>query len=201
MIEWLSEWLRQIVIVVIIATCLDLLLPNQSLTRYVKLVMGLIIIMVILTPIYQLFRQKLNLAIPAFETVISKEQVVAFQDNREQLKAEQQAAIKNRAEQLLQQTITAQLHQKFGVEVLEAAVAIMEQGTRVQSVRLLMRPTPPEPLAREPTTEPIKPVDIRLPADNPVNPQVVPAKLTQSIVSYLVDAWQVSKDQIKITWD
>ena len=56
MIELLSGWLKQIVILVLIAAFMDLLLPNNSMERYIKLVMGLLIILAILSPVFQWIR-------------------------------------------------------------------------------------------------------------------------------------------------
>gem|GEM_PF-3761976 len=52
--DTLALWLKKIVLLVLLATVLDLLLPNTELQRYVKLVMGLIILLVILNPILTL---------------------------------------------------------------------------------------------------------------------------------------------------
>ncbi len=51
MIEWLTDWLTQIIIVVLLAVFMDMILPGTSMHRYVKLVMGLFILMTMLSPI------------------------------------------------------------------------------------------------------------------------------------------------------
>jgi len=55
MMEALGGWLKQIVLVVLLATFIDLLLPNRTMQRYVKLVVSLFILMTILSPVMQLF--------------------------------------------------------------------------------------------------------------------------------------------------
>ena len=60
MMEWLSQWLERIIILVLLATFLDMLLPNTPLQRYVKLVMGLLILLAIITPIMQMFQNDLT---------------------------------------------------------------------------------------------------------------------------------------------
>lgn len=51
MIAWLSEWLREIIAVILIAVFVELLLPNKAMLRYVRLVVGLFILLTILSPI------------------------------------------------------------------------------------------------------------------------------------------------------
>jgi stage III sporulation protein AF len=51
LMEGLSNWLRQIIAVVLLASLIDLLLPNRTMQRYVRLVAGLFILMTVATPI------------------------------------------------------------------------------------------------------------------------------------------------------
>ena len=62
MIAFLSNWLKEIVLLILIATFIDLLLPNRSMERYVKLVMGLVIILAILAPIISLLNKNVDLS-------------------------------------------------------------------------------------------------------------------------------------------
>lgn len=52
--QWLSDWLKQLIIIVMLAAFVDLLLPNNAMQRYVKLVVSLFIILVLLSPIIHL---------------------------------------------------------------------------------------------------------------------------------------------------
>jgi len=56
MMDWLSGWLRAVVLIILVATFIDLLLPNHSLQRYVKTVVSLFILMTLLSPVLQMFR-------------------------------------------------------------------------------------------------------------------------------------------------
>lgn len=60
MMDALGDWLKQIVLVVLLATFIDLLLPNRTMQRYVKLVVSLFILMTILTPVLQLLGTNVN---------------------------------------------------------------------------------------------------------------------------------------------
>ena len=50
MINFLSNWIEGIVIAVIIASILEMLLPNGSLKKYIKLVLGIYVIFSIISP-------------------------------------------------------------------------------------------------------------------------------------------------------
>lgn len=52
--DWLMDWLRQLVMIVLTAVLLDLFLPSTSSQRYVRMVMGLLIIAVMLQPLWKI---------------------------------------------------------------------------------------------------------------------------------------------------
>ncbi len=55
MIAWLSNWLKNIIIIVLIASFVDVLLPNSNIQKYARMVLGLLIILTIITPILSIF--------------------------------------------------------------------------------------------------------------------------------------------------
>lgn len=54
--EFISEWITQIIIFILLATIIDLLIPKLTMHKYIKLVIGLILIIILLTPIFTLFK-------------------------------------------------------------------------------------------------------------------------------------------------
>ncbi len=57
----MGSWLKQIILVVLLASFVDLLLPNRSMQRYVKLVVSLFILITILSPVMNLVGSGMNL--------------------------------------------------------------------------------------------------------------------------------------------
>ncbi|WP_281169083.1 stage III sporulation protein AF [Gracilibacillus lacisalsi] len=53
--EYLSSWILQIIIYMILAMIVDLILPSSTLKQYVKLVVGLLLILIILQPLLSVF--------------------------------------------------------------------------------------------------------------------------------------------------
>lgn len=51
---WLSSWLKEVIMVVLVATFVDLILPSRSMERYVKLVLSLLILLTLLGPLIKL---------------------------------------------------------------------------------------------------------------------------------------------------
>lgn len=60
MIGWLSDWLRDIIAVILLAVLVELLLPNKAMQRYARLVIGLFILLTILSPILKLLQEDMS---------------------------------------------------------------------------------------------------------------------------------------------
>ncbi|MCW3791031.1 stage III sporulation protein AF [Paenibacillus sp. LS1] len=69
---WLSNWLQELIMIVLLATFVDMLLPNRSMERYVKLVLSLLILLTLLSPITKLLKSdpvgELKRAMTAMDT-------------------------------------------------------------------------------------------------------------------------------------
>ena len=55
MIEFFSTWAEQIVLAVIIATIIEMLLPNNKNKKYVQMIIGIYILFNIISPIVFMF--------------------------------------------------------------------------------------------------------------------------------------------------
>lgn len=51
---WLGGWLKELVLIVLLASFVDMILPSRSMERYVKLVLSLLILLTLLSPIARL---------------------------------------------------------------------------------------------------------------------------------------------------
>ncbi|EGK14325.1 hypothetical protein HMPREF9374_0286 [Desmospora sp. 8437] len=164
MIELLSGWLKQIVILVLIAVFMDLLLPNNSMERYVKLVMGLLIILSILSPIFQWIRQDLDLTQLAFDTTQMEEKglpsLSGIQEESKRLTKTQDRLVREEAQRRLEQTITKEVEQRFQVKVDQTRVQTEEgeTGVGIAQVSLTVHPAEKEEKKEIPAVPPVEEV-------------------------------------------
>lgn len=61
----LGDWLKQIIMVILLATFIDMFMPNRSMQRYVKLVVSLFILLTMLSPVMNWFGTNVNLRVLA----------------------------------------------------------------------------------------------------------------------------------------
>jgi len=55
-LDALINWVSQIIMFILLATIIDLLIPQAAMKKYIKLVVGLILILIILKPVFSLFQ-------------------------------------------------------------------------------------------------------------------------------------------------
>ncbi|KIO62957.1 hypothetical protein B4064_0431 [Caldibacillus thermoamylovorans] len=53
--EFLASWITNIILFILLAVIVELLLPQTGLQKYVKMVLGLLLIIIFLTPVFKLF--------------------------------------------------------------------------------------------------------------------------------------------------
>lgn len=90
MIEMLKDWVRDLVIIVIFANLLEMLLPDSSMRKYLKLVMGFFILLTVLNPLlallhadYQAFYPFTNLPGQKQQKSIQRQGEAMHQQNQE----------------------------------------------------------------------------------------------------------------------
>jgi stage III sporulation protein AF len=123
---WLSDWLRDIIAVILLAALVELLLPNKSMQRYARLVVGLFILITILTPILKLFQSDMKskldsgLAMWSTQAAVSQVQMASLSDIRqsaEQLNRKREQEVAKLTELKLEQTMQAELEESAGIAV------------------------------------------------------------------------------------
>lgn len=55
MIEWISNWAESIIVAVIIATIIEMILPEGNSKKYIKVVIGVYVLFTIITPVINKF--------------------------------------------------------------------------------------------------------------------------------------------------
>jgi stage III sporulation protein AF len=159
LLEWLSEWLKQILAVVLLASIVDLLMPGKSFHRYMRFVLGLLILLAMLGPVLKLLKDDpevlLKNGMRGWEAASRKAAPVMpgldeIERRAEELRAsrnEQAAAMTARS---LAAEIEAALSRQPGMPEAEVIVAMgsvdEEAGPRVETITVQFAPAGSESL-------------------------------------------------------
>lgn len=120
MMHLLSEWLREIIFIILLAVFIDLLLPSNRMQSYVKVVISLLIFMTILSPLIKLLKTDFSL-----DALIPQEQAAAGEmASLETIMEEAKSLDLRRQEQaveMVEDQIALQIKQQIGIRFAEQA--------------------------------------------------------------------------------
>lgn len=134
MVAWLSDWLRDIIAVILLAVLVELLLPNKSMQRYARLVVGLFILLTILSPILKLLQSDVSSKLDAGMQQWSESQMTnktgmaslaEIQQNAEQMSEKRSLE----AAKLMERTLEASIRSEL-IERTKAAVDSVDVGLK-----------------------------------------------------------------------
>ncbi|MCR8843169.1 stage III sporulation protein AF [Paenibacillus sp. SC116] len=149
--SWLSEWLKEIIMLILLAAFVDLLLPSAKMQRYVKLMLSLIILLALLSPIMKLFDKDLaeqvaveweqsNPTTSAFASLTSIQRDAARLQHQRQMKVSELAESQlesqmiNQLNELAVGTNTSQLDETLQVESVAKLIPADDYSVQAEKV-------------------------------------------------------------------
>ncbi|MFD2170909.1 stage III sporulation protein AF [Tumebacillus lipolyticus] len=209
MIDFLSEWMRGLILIIFLAVVLDMILPNNAMQRYVKLVMGLLIILLMLSPLLKLYGTSVYEMDFTLEKMFAKEggemksldeiaqkgallQEQQANNALEQWKAMVAENVKKSVEGKHEVAVDAvelevtksEKAEPFSIEHLSVAIMQKRSAGEVKQVREI------EPIA----------IGERKQDETAFASTRVQNELTAKILAQLADEYQVPKSKISVVW-
>ncbi|WP_165820757.1 stage III sporulation protein AF [Pueribacillus theae] len=129
----LSEWVGNIVILILIAVIMDMLVPNNSLHQYVKMVIGLLLILLLLSPLLSIFssdKDKIFESIK-FEQAISENVFEKKMNHKKnEIQATQDAYIEEQMAVQMKNQVEEELMEQYEVSVEKIRINFKEKSDR-----------------------------------------------------------------------
>ena len=126
MVEWLNNWAQGIIVSVIIATIIEMILPNGSSKKYVKVVVGLYILFTIISPAIKKFTSKDFNVNDLLDTKAYEEQMAKSDEEiSKKIEENNNRTIKDIYQSNLKSDIKAKLKDK-GYDVLSTYIQIRD---------------------------------------------------------------------------
>jgi stage III sporulation protein AF len=190
--SFLTGWITNIIVFVLLASVIDMLLPSSNMQKYTKVVTGLLLIMIILTPIMKLLSSDfeeamadINLEGPV-ETA-SVENLVEMK--KKEIQASQRAYILEQMAVQMKDDVEKEMIEQYGLNVkhIELEAEDLENlPESIMSVSIVLD------TSQEEAVTAIKPVEIDTTKRVPRN------ESTEKIGSMLSEKWNISRDKLVI---
>lgn len=199
--ELLIQWVTQIIIFLLLASIIDLIIPETTMKKYIKLVVGLILILIFLRPIFFLFtvdiEQSLEDSFNAFyeeSTDHSLENLIKIQ--KEDIQASKDAYILEQMSNQLKDIADNQLLEQFKVEITSIDFQFSSEEVSYESLEEVIV------LVEEATTE--KGVvniidDVQINLDNELVDQEA-KQGTEQIKEMLIEIWELQDKDLTVKW-
>ncbi len=199
--EFLIEWVTNIILFILLATVIDMLLPNTSMQKYTKMVTGLLLIAIILTPIFKLISKDFETAmaqIPSFQGPGEKNMENLIELQKKEIQASNHAYILETMAVQLEKGVEEELMEQFGLEIAKIELTTKNdsqeetfpENLEMVTVRLK------EPDKGLETVEAIKPVSIN--TETPL-PSKDSTEESEKIAAFLSQHWNVTEKAIQVS--
>ncbi|MFJ7725411.1 stage III sporulation protein AF [Neobacillus sp. NPDC097160] len=198
--DFLKEWVTNIILFILLATVIDMLLPNSSMQKYSKMVTGLLLIAIILTPIFKLISKDFEAAlgsIPTYQAPGEKNMKNVIDLKKKEIQASQHAYILEELAVQLKKGVKEELMEQYGLEIEKIDLAINEESDQafpenLQKVMVLLKQ--PDPGVK--TVEAIKQIEIN--TEKPL-PSKGSTEETEKIASFLSQKWSVTEETVEVS--
>jgi stage III sporulation protein AF len=196
------EWITNIIIFILLAIVIDLLLPSTNLQKYVKMVIGLILILIMLTPILKIFTIDVDQLIASITSNESEAEKNVLENEIEQKKTEiqasQRAYILEQMAVHMKKDVAEELMNHYGLTIKEITFETNgEKNLRfpddIQLIEVIVAQEEKEERNIVPTVKPII-----IDTSEPSNHTDEREKLADDTASFLATKWGVNPEKIAV---
>lgn len=194
--QYITEWVRNIVVFLLLATMIHLLVPHSNLQKYVKFVVSLMLIVLILTPFFTLLQTDVPKAIGNLykqKELDDKKIENTINVKKKEIQASQRAYILEQMAVQMKNDVSKKLESEYGLQIVNLDITIGKDKQEVSSQQDIEAVTVSfdKVDGRRPTTiETVKKVDIS-------SPESITDKQTE-VQQFLAKEWQVDQSKIKV---
>lgn len=205
--DFLTDWITNILLFILLAVVVELLLPQTSLQKYVKMVIGLLLISIILNPIFKLFSSDLEDLLKNANVLFEKDVNTNIENSIENQKIDIQA---DQNAYILEQT-AVQLVEMTEKELMDTF------NYQFRNVELIVDENYRSYLQPEDVMENLSSIQVSLQEaaeEKPVVKQVDEVRINLSepyetefkldiepIARFLADKWEVDKELLAISFE
>ncbi|PGT87645.1 stage III sporulation protein AF [Bacillus sp. AFS040349] len=204
--SFLTEWITNIIVFILLAVVIDLLLPNSSMQKYAKMVISLLLIIVIINPIFKIFSADKNEVLSEFRLQASSEgengkNLIEFQ--KKEIQASQRAYILKQMAVQMKTMAEEELVQSYDVMIDTIHLSENEQVEEINSqkdlqhIQVILKPNEAKKVAADGTVEVVQPVSIDT-TNELVNEEQVDEIQLAKMTASLAEIWEVEKEKISI---
>ena len=195
--SFLASWISNVIIFVLLATVIDMLLPSSSFQKYTKMVIGLLLIAIMITPILHLFHTNFDQLLAAATAQIQLDDKNKLgnltESKKKEIQAVQSAYILEQLDDQLKGKVEEELMKKYQLKIEGLNVAVKNEENPKLPDDLLNISVSLAKIKKEGAVEAVAKVDI-----NTKNSLETNDSDYAEVKKFLAKSWSVDTEMIQI---
>lgn len=198
--EFIKEWVTTIVVFVLIATVVDFILPNSKMHKYVKMVVGLLLITIIINPIFSLLSKNFEIDVSSFGVIpttayINQENLI--ESHKKEIESVQAAYILEETASKLKSQVQKELMEQFDLSIESLTIETTANNKEdvydsIKNIHVILQSYDSSTNSKQITDIEIVQVSISK------QPQKQIEDNLEEVVSFLANSWDIEKTQITV---
>ncbi|MCL7746138.1 stage III sporulation protein AF [Halalkalibacter alkaliphilus] len=215
---FLTEWLTNIILLILLATILELMLPNSNMQRYVKMVVGLLLLVVMLQPLLTIFTEDVDewlfsLSNEVEQTERSINETINLQ--KRDIESGVRAYTLEQVAVQLERQVAGALEDQHSLAIKSVKIDLdgdlnpsVDEEQIVQQIKAIhvhvQTPSSPESEEEQGDSREILPVQV---VHIDTSSRTTDEKIKETdhdlepVQTFLSENWQIPKDKILIAWE
>ncbi|HET7627504.1 MAG TPA: stage III sporulation protein AF [Bacillales bacterium] len=199
--DYLTEWIKGIILLILLAVVLELLLPNNSLQRYVRLVVGLLLLLALLNPVLSILDADVDEWVEKMTrrpAISGSEMKNTIKNTKREIQASHRAYIEKQVAVQLKNEAEKEVHDRSRLHVAGVDVELMPTGEeRPQMTIKWVKVTLSKDDTGNETTADIEPVEpVTIDIDEKTTTDGDTHSHAQEIRRRLADLWRLGENQV-----
>ncbi|MFX3616355.1 MAG: stage III sporulation protein AF [Sporolactobacillus sp.] len=205
--SYLENWVSQLVIIVLFAVILELLLPSGGYQKYVKLVVGLVLIVALMDPVIRLFHLDPQDLIRGIQIGQGSGQLeTETNTQKKEIEKQQRAYIQKQVVVQMKNRVKEELNKRYGLQIEKMELSAKQDNPQEMSLKkvtiVLGKFEPSGHADKFPAIQPVQPVSINIGSkENSGSRRNAASRKTDKIRSLLAERWQIHKQIISIQFE
>lgn len=196
--HFIIEWVTNIIVFILFAIVIDLLLPSSSFQKYVKMVVGLILLLIMLSPVLNIFSIDVDRLLATVTAEGSGQQETMkneLEQKKKEIQASQRAYILEQMAVQMKKQVAGELMKQYGLTVQHITLQTKESSSLqtpddIQAIEVIVSQQ------QEQEQETIQPVMIDV--SKPIPNNAEDEALRKKLASFFAAKWGVHEGKIAV---
>ncbi|MFC7370443.1 stage III sporulation protein AF [Fictibacillus iocasae] len=199
MMQLLTAWVSNIIMLLLLAGIIEMLLPDSSFQKYIRLVIGMLLILAMLSPLLQLMKLDINTVMAGMNlsSQANEEKIKNIvQDKKTEIQASQAAYILEQMAVPLKNKVKEELNSSYGLEITSLSLQASKESSGqefdykdITAARVVLKRAEGQAAITG-----VKEVSVTVDGNHRATPE--DQELPEGLAQWLADEWQFEREQI-----